>query len=52
MTMFLLILTEDGHDSYSLWKTEQSARLERRHLVTKFGLSIDQFDIIPVDVFD
>jgi len=52
MTFYLLVLTEDGEDSYSLWKTMSSAVSEMHYLKSKFGLSLCSMDIIPVDAYD
>jgi len=52
MTAYLLVHTEDGEDSYSLWKTEESAKTERRYLCQRFGYSILCFDIVKLDLLD
>jgi len=52
MTFYLLVVTQDGEDSYSLWKTESSAKSEMRHLRDNFGLSLYSMDIIPIDAYD
>jgi len=52
MTLYLLVLNQDGDMSYSLWKTEQSAKSERKNLTQKYGYSLYAFDIIPIDVYD
>ena len=51
MTFYLLVVTENGEDSYSLWKNMSSAKSEMRYLKDKFGLSKDM-DIIPVEAYD
>ena len=56
MTFYLLVVTDDGEDSYSLWKTKASAESERRYIKDKFGISIYDMDIsmdiLEVDVYE
>jgi len=52
MTFYLLAVTENGEDSYSLWKNMSSAKCEMRYLKDKFGLSSKDMDIIPVEAHD
>jgi len=50
MTLYLLVVTEDGEDSYSLWKTEQAAKSERTYLTRCMGISMYATYIIPLEV--
>jgi len=52
MTFYLLVVTEDGEDSYSLWKTKQSAEIERRHIKEKCKMSDLSMDIIEIVAYD
>ncbi len=52
MTLYLLVVTSDGEDSYSLWTTKQSAEIECRHLKDTAGLSLYEMSIIPIQVYD
>jgi len=52
MTLYLLVVTEDGEESYSLWKTRASAESERRYLKEKFNSCLYSMDILEVEVYD
>jgi len=50
MIIYLLVLSDDGDDSYSLWASKQSAEGERDYIIKQTGLSMLAFDIIPMEV--
>jgi len=52
MTFYLLVVTEDGEKSYSLWKTKSSAESEMRYLKDKFDMSLYSMDILEVEAYD
>lgn len=52
MTLYLLIVDEDGDVSYSLWKTEASAKSERTYLKNYCSVPMDNMDIVEVDAND
>lgn len=52
MTLYLLIVDDEGDLSYSLWKTEASAKSERAYLKNYCSVPMDKMDIVKVDAND
>ena len=52
MTLYLLVVDDEGDLSYSLWKTEVSVKSERTYLKNYCSVSIDKMDIVEVYVND
>ena len=51
MKVYLLVVTEDEDESYSVWGSKQDAKIERGNLINIFGLSIYDIEIYEMDVY-
>jgi len=52
MTLYLLVVEDEGDFSYSLWKTEASAKSERTYLKNYCSVPMDKMTIVEVDAND
>jgi len=52
MTFYLLVVTEDEGDSYSLWKNMSSAKSEMHYLKNKFGMPLENLEIVAVTAYE
>lgn len=52
MTLYLLVVEEEGDVSYSLWKTLSSAKCEAKYLKDYQFVDFENITIVEVDTHD